>query len=85
LNCGYAKPENDIKLLRDQHSRLKEAVDAFYEGKEVQALNIAITLRVLIHETDRCRSLLSRIKPRYWDLAIHHRPVLNPKTVLQFR
>jgi hypothetical protein len=74
-------PQNDLKLLRDQHSRLKEAVDAFYAGKEVQALNVAITVRVLIHETDRSCSLLSRVNPNYWDLTIHHRPVLTPGAV----
>jgi hypothetical protein len=74
-------PGNDLKLLRDQHSRLKEAVEAFYEGKKVQALNVAITVRVLIHETGRSSSLLSRINSGYWDLAIHHRPVLNPGAV----
>lgn len=74
-------PGNDLRLLREQHSRLREAVDAFYAGKEVQALNIAITVRVLIHETDRSRSLLSRVNPNYWDLTVHHRPVLNPRAV----
>jgi hypothetical protein len=74
-------PGNDLALVRQQYDRLKEAVDAFYAGKEVQALNIAITMRVLIHETDRSRSLLSRVNPNYWDLTIHHRPVLNPRAI----
>ena len=47
----------------------------------IGALNVAITVRVLIHETDRSRSLLSRVNSNYWDLAIHHRPVFNPTAV----
>jgi len=74
-------PGNDLALIRQQHDRLKEAVDAFYADKEVQALNIAITVRVLIHETNRSSSLLSRVNPNYWDLTIHHKPVLNPQAV----
>lgn len=81
MTVATRNPENDLKLLRDQHSRLKEAVDAFYAGKEVQALNVAITVRVLIHETDRSRSLLSRVNPNYWNLTIHHRPILNPRAI----
>src|SRR3989442_14160475 len=68
-------------LLSEQHSRLKEAVDAYFSGKDVQALNIAITLRVLVHETSKSRSLLSRLNQHYWELPIHHRPVLNPNAV----
>ena len=68
-------------LLSEQHSRLKEAVDAYFSGKDAQALNIAITLRVLVHETSKSRSLLSRLNQHYWELPIHHRPVLNPNAV----
>jgi len=65
-------PANDLSLVKQQYERLKEAVDAFYDGKVVQALNIAITVRVLLHETNRSNSLLSRVNPNYWDLPIHH-------------
>jgi hypothetical protein len=68
-------------LICQQHERLKEAVDAFYAGKEVQALNVAITIRVLIHETRRSKSLLCRVNPNYWDLTIHHRPLLKPGAI----
>jgi hypothetical protein len=73
-------PANDKKLLQDQYARLKDALDGFYSGKEVQALNVAITLRVLVHETSNSDSLLSRLHQDYWDLSIQHKP-LNPKAV----
>lgn len=73
-------PANDMKLLQDQYARLKDAIEGFYSGKEVQALNVAITLRVLVHETSNSESLLSRLRQDYWDLTIQHKP-LNPKAV----
>jgi hypothetical protein len=73
---------NDIVLLREQYSRLKDAIDGFYVGKDFQALNIATILRVLVHETRKSRPLLSRLDRRYWDLMIWHRP-LNSKTIFR--
>lgn len=73
-------PAGDGKLLRQQYDRLKSAVDGFYDGHEFQALNIAVTLRVLVYQTDDSHSLLSRANPGYWNLDIYHKP-LNPRTV----
>jgi hypothetical protein len=73
-------PNNDKNLLQAQYVRLKDGLDGFYAGKDVQALNAAITLRVLVHETKNSKSLLSRLNPDYWDLTIKHKP-LNPKIV----
>jgi hypothetical protein len=71
---------NDIDLLREQYKRLADAVDGFYAGEEFQALNIAVTLRLLVHTTRKSRALLSRMDREYWDLTIQHRP-LDPKVV----
>jgi hypothetical protein len=73
-------PDNDNKLLLAQYARLRDAIDGFYSGKEEQALNVAITLRVLVHETNSSKSLLSRLHQRYWDLSIQHKS-LNPRAV----
>jgi hypothetical protein len=73
-------PDNDKKLLQAQYTRLKDALDGFYSGKEVQALTAAITLRVLVHQTNSSESLLSRLNQCYWDLPIRHKP-LNPGAV----
>lgn len=72
---------NDEKLLQSQYTRLKDALNGFYAGSGVQALNVAITMRVLVHETKHSESLLSRLRQDYWDLTIRHKP-LNPRAVL---
>ncbi|MGA2646979.1 MAG: hypothetical protein ABSF15_19885 [Candidatus Sulfotelmatobacter sp.] len=72
--------DNDKNLLSAQYTRLKDALDGFYSGKEVQVLNVAITLRVLVHEASSSESLLSRLNRDYWDLTIQHKP-LSPRFV----
>jgi hypothetical protein len=71
---------NDINLLREQYQRLVDAVDGFYEGEEFQALNVAVTIRVLVHNTRKSHALLSRVDRKYWDLTIQHRR-LDPKVI----
>jgi hypothetical protein len=66
---------NDINLLREQYKRLVNAVDGFYSGEEFQALNIAVTLRVLVHQTLKSHPLLGRLDRKYWDLTIQHQPL----------
>lgn len=78
-------PGNDTKLVQDQYSRLKDAVEAFYGGKDVQALNIAVTIRVLLHATASSKSLLSRLHPDYWNLTVYDKPSLGPRTVFALR
>jgi len=63
--------QNDLELLRQQHSRLADALDGYYGGKKEQALNVAVTLRVLVHETQRSKPLLFRLDPSYWRLMIY--------------
>jgi hypothetical protein len=78
-------PANDINLLKEQYKRLVSAVDGFYAGDEFRALDIAVTLRVLVHQTPVSDPLLERLDPKYWDvLTIHHKP-LGPKTFFTVR
>ena len=60
-------PGNDGNLLRSQCDRLRAAVDGYYADRKEQALNIAITIRVLVHQTGKSHSLLSRLNPDYWE------------------
>lgn len=78
-------PSNDAKLLQDQYSRLKDALQGFYAGKDVQALNVAITIRVLLHASKSSKSLLSRLHIDYLNLPIYDKPPLGPKTVFAVR
>src|ERR1700689_4232011 len=75
-------PANDINLLREQYQRLVNAVDGFYAGEEFQALNIAVTLRLLVHKTRNSHPLLERLERKYWDLTIQHKP-LDPKVIFR--
>lgn len=78
-------PVNDRKLVQDQYLRLKYAVEGFYTGKEVQVLNIAVIIRVLLHESGTSKSLLARLPSDYWNLTIYDKPPLTPKTVFALR
>lgn len=81
-------PNNDLKLLSDQYRRLADAVEGFYAGKPEQAMNIAVTLRLLMSEgssRSNSISLLSRLNPNVWDLHIHDKQPLSEKTVFMLR
>ena len=66
---------------------MRDALEGYYSGKEEQVLNVATTIRVLIHDKPATgsRSLLSRLNPDYWDLTIYDKPPLSPKTVFAIR
>jgi hypothetical protein len=80
-------PGNDGKLLNLQYDRLRDALDGYYSGKKEQVLNVAATIRVLIHDKPRTdsRSLLSRLNPDYWDLTIYDKLPAHPNSVLTIR
>jgi hypothetical protein len=71
---------NDINLLREQYLRLASALDGYYSGHEFEALNAAVCLRVLVHDTPKSRSMLSRFGKKHRDLDIRHKRV-NPEAV----
>jgi hypothetical protein len=78
-------PGNDDNLLKLQYLRLRDALGGYYSGKGEQVLNVATTLRVLIHDKPSSRSLLFRLNPDYWDLAIYDKPPLHPRAVFAVR
>lgn len=73
---------NDEKL-NEQYGFLKRSVDGFTQGHRSEALRIATTIRVLIHETAKSTPLLKLLTPRYLDLEILDiRPSYDPaKTI----
>lgn len=80
-------PGNDTNLLKTQYDRLRDALDGYYSGKKAQVLNVAVTIRVLVHDkpSTPSRSLLSRMDPAYWDLTIHDKLPAHPNAVLTIR
>ncbi len=56
--------------LREQTHFLQKSVEAFYAGDIAEAVRIAVTIRVLVHKTQRSKALLEQIDPNYLDLEI---------------
>jgi len=50
-------------MLREQMELLHASVNAFYSGHFAEALRIATSIRVLVHETGRSKPLLKQIRP----------------------
>ena len=80
-------PGNDGRLLKLQYDRLREAIDGYYSEKKEQVLNVATTIRVLIHDNPSggSRSLLSRLDADYWSLTIYDKFPPSPNAVLTLR
>lgn len=78
-----SRSTNEEKLA-EQHGFLKRSVAAFNDGHSSEAVRIATTLRVLVHETAKSTPLLKLLSTGYLDVAIlDRRPLANlDKTIL---
>lgn len=50
-----------LTILREQMGLLRTSVHSFYQGNFGESVRIATTIRVLVHETKKCRSLLQQL------------------------
>jgi hypothetical protein len=72
-------PDGYSQLLRDNYALLKDSVEGFYAGSYAKALEIAVRLRTLVHQSDArpgqtpSRPLLDFIDPQYLKLSIYHK------------
>src|SRR5271157_1507180 len=79
--------EGYSQLLRDNYSLLKDSVEGFYAGNYAKALEIAVRLRTLVHQSDPrpgqtpSRPLLDFIAPGYLNLSIYHELSESPGVV----
>jgi len=79
--------EGYSQLLRDNYALLRDSVESFYEGSYAKALEIAVRLRTLVHQSDArpgqapSRPLLDFIDPGYLKLSIYHKLPENPGVV----
>lgn len=64
-----AQTTNQEKL-KEQYGFLKRSIDGFLAGHSSEALRIATTLRVLVHETASSNPLLKQLDPNYRQLTI---------------
>jgi hypothetical protein len=74
-------PAGNAKLLKDQYDLLKDALDDYYAGIDAKAIEIAVRIRTLVHDTEKSHAFLSTIDPNYRTLDIYHKPPAGPKVV----
>src|SRR6266550_8517482 len=76
------------QLLRDNYTLLRDSVEGFYAGNYAKALEIAVRLRTLIHQSDArpgqipSRPLLDFIDPGYLIFAAWLRPLFRKDWVV---
>lgn len=77
----YTEERKDYLRSRfgDQRHLLRSAIEAMAAGDLTPALQIAVTIRVLIHETARQKPLLKSLRNNYLDLPILQRFEDPPK------
>lgn len=67
-------PAGYLNLLKEQYSLLRDAVEDFYAGKEVRAIDISVRIRTLVHGTTSSTPYLAFIDSDFLDLMIYHLP-----------
>lgn len=76
--------ENKKQYLRErfeeQRPFLSKSIKEFVSGDLAEAVRIAITIRVLVHETGSSKSLLGQLTPNYLDLKILDRAPVREET-----
>lgn len=59
-----------LEMLKEQYGFLKRSIEAVMQGNLDEALRIATTIRVLVHETRNSIPLLKQVDPNYLQLTI---------------
>ena len=76
--------ENKKQYLRERFEEqrlfLSKSIKEFVSGDLAEAVRIAITIRVLVHETGSSKSLLGQLTPNYLDLKILDRAPVREET-----
>jgi hypothetical protein len=75
---GEERKKSLREKLEEQRHLLGKSVKEFASGDLPEAVRIATTVRVLVHETGRCKPLLKQITPSYLDLRILDHPPAMP-------
>jgi hypothetical protein len=64
------RKEDFLGMLREQAGFLRRSLDAFYQGDFEEAVRIATTIRLLVHEKGGSKPLLKSVRPDGLDLPI---------------
>jgi hypothetical protein len=75
----------NAKLLRDQYDLLKHSIDDFYDGMDVKAIDIAVRIRTLVHDTSSSHAFLATFDPNYRSLDIYRRKPPSAKVVFSIQ
>lgn len=59
-----------LEMLKQQHGFLKRSIEAAMQGHDDEALRIATTIRVLVHETGSSKPLLKQLNSNYLQITI---------------
>ena len=78
-------PAGNAKVLKEQYDLLKYALNDYYAGVEAKAIEIAVRVRTLVHQSETSHAFLATIDPNYRTLDIYHKPPLGPKTIFSMR
>lgn len=63
----------NAQLLKDQYDLLKHSIDDFYRGIDAKAIDIAVRIRTLVHDTSSSHAFLATFDPNYRSLDIYRR------------
>jgi hypothetical protein len=74
-------PAGNAKLFKEQYCLLKSAVNDYFEGIEARAIDVAVRIRTLVHNTASSHAFLATIDPNYNKLDIYRKPPPSAKTV----
>jgi len=75
---GEEKKKFLREKLEEQRHLLGKSIKEFTSGDLSEAVRIATIMRVLVHETGRCKPLLKEITPSYLELRILDHPPAKP-------
>jgi hypothetical protein len=67
-------PAGNVRVLKDQYDLLKDALNDYYAGIEAKAIEVAVRIRTLVHDTDKSHAFLASIDPKYAQLDIYRKP-----------
>src|SRR5215467_14099000 len=62
--------ENSLAKLKEQFEFLRNSVRAFYDGHLAESVRIALAIRILVHETPKCKPLLKQVRADSLNLQI---------------
>jgi hypothetical protein len=74
-------PAGNAKLFKEQYGLLKAAVNDHFDGIEARAIDVAVRIRTLVHDTGSSHAFLATIDPNYEKLDIYRKPLPSAKTV----